>query len=194
MTLSTNISNQLYQISLCHSFVLEKEVSGSLPLKALTRLELEALHGSAGRVDKFATSSAVSLSKASPVSLNASNTSLSRTCAWIPGCGRCNKKCRERQSRSLPEFVRRQWIYLERYLHSSIQLEGGKMTIFITFAATEQSPHLCTTTTFVNLFISSVESSRLYIQDKKCKYYDDGTRRSTESEEMVAHESLYYPR
>jgi hypothetical protein len=28
----------------------------------------------------------------------------------------------------------------ERYLHSLIQLEGGKMTMFITFAATEQSP------------------------------------------------------
>ena len=49
-------------------------------------------------------------------------------------------------------------------------------------------------TTFINLFISSVESSRLYIQDKIYKYYDDGTRRSTESEEIVAHESLYYPR
>ena len=49
-------------------------------------------------------------------------------------------------------------------------------------------------TTFINLLVSSVESSRLYIQDKKCKYYDDGTRHSTESEHMIILESLYYPR
>ena len=97
------------------------------------------------------------------------------------------QKVLKETKQSLPEFVRRQWIYLERYLYSSIRLEGGKMMIRYL------SLLLLPNTTFINLFISSVESSRLYIQDKICKYYDDGTRRSTESEEMVAHESLYYP-